>query len=386
MFGVEDGGNVHLYTVAADGSAEPELLVGGERAIAGLRPRRRRARLHREHAHASARALRRRRRKQADERRRRVHRRLRARRAGAVHGGLADGTEVDAWLVRPPGFEEGKSYPTLLTIHGGPFSQYGTGFFDEVQVYCGRRLRGALLEPARRLGLLRGVGTRDPRPARRRRHRLGPRRLRGSDGRRRHGAREVPVPRRRPARRARRLVRRLHDVVDHRPHEALQGGALGARRQQPHRACSARATSAGSSSASSAAQMWENMDEYLGCRRRRTREDIETPVLVLHSENDLRCNIEQGEQLFNLLRLIGKDVEMLRFPAESHELSRSGSPDAPRAAVRGDPRVVRALPLARRLVRHRPAGRCRRSAARPGPGRRRRRRVTRTGRGRARRS
>ena len=49
----------------------------------------------------------------------------------------ADGTEVDAWLVRPPDFDEGKRYPVLLTIHGGPFSQYGTGFFDEVQVYAG---------------------------------------------------------------------------------------------------------------------------------------------------------------------------------------------------------------------------------------------------------
>ena len=49
----------------------------------------------------------------------------------------ADGTEVDAWLVRPPGFDEKRGYPVLLTIHGGPFSQYGTGFFDEVQVYAG---------------------------------------------------------------------------------------------------------------------------------------------------------------------------------------------------------------------------------------------------------
>ena len=54
--------------------------------------------------------------------------------------------------------------------------------------------------------------------------------------------------------------------------------------------------------------------------------DIETPVLVVHSENDLRCNVEQGEHLFTLLRLLGKEVEMLRFPAEGHELSRSGSP------------------------------------------------------------
>jgi dipeptidyl aminopeptidase/acylaminoacyl peptidase len=49
-------------------------------------------------------------------------------------------------------------------------------------------------------------------------------------------------------------------------------------------------------------------------------------VLVLHSENDLRCNIEQGELLFNMLRVMGKDVEMVRFPAESHGLSRGGSP------------------------------------------------------------
>ena len=49
-------------------------------------------------------------------------------------------------------------------------------------------------------------------------------------------------------------------------------------------------------------------------------------MLVLHSEEDLRCSIEQGEHLFNLLRLLGKEVEMVRFPRESHELSRSGSP------------------------------------------------------------
>jgi len=54
--------------------------------------------------------------------------------------------------------------------------------------------------------------------------------------------------------------------------------------------------------------------------------DIETPLLIVHSENDLRCNIEQGEHLFTLLRLQGNDVEMLRFPGEGHELSRSGSP------------------------------------------------------------
>ena len=39
--------------------------------------------------------------------------------------------------MRPAGLEEGKRYPVLLNIHGGPFTQYGNRFFDEFQVYAG---------------------------------------------------------------------------------------------------------------------------------------------------------------------------------------------------------------------------------------------------------
>jgi dipeptidyl aminopeptidase/acylaminoacyl peptidase len=53
---------------------------------------------------------------------------------------------------------------------------------------------------------------------------------------------------------------------------------------------------------------------------------IETPLLILHSESDLRCNIEQAEQLFTTLRLLKRDVELVRFPADGHELTRSGNP------------------------------------------------------------
>lgn len=53
---------------------------------------------------------------------------------------------------------------------------------------------------------------------------------------------------------------------------------------------------------------------------------IITPTLVIHSENDWRCPIEQGEQLFAMLRRHGVEAELLRFPDEGHELWRSGSP------------------------------------------------------------
>ena len=49
-------------------------------------------------------------------------------------------------------------------------------------------------------------------------------------------------------------------------------------------------------------------------------------MLIIHSENDLRCPICQAEELFMALRLLGKDVTFYRFPGEGHELSRSGSP------------------------------------------------------------
>ena len=69
-----------------------------------------------------------------------------------------DGSEVEAWIARPAGFEEGKRYPVLLNIHGGPFTQYGNGFFDETQVYAGARLRRRVLEPARLVRATRRSG------------------------------------------------------------------------------------------------------------------------------------------------------------------------------------------------------------------------------------
>jgi dipeptidyl aminopeptidase/acylaminoacyl peptidase len=53
---------------------------------------------------------------------------------------------------------------------------------------------------------------------------------------------------------------------------------------------------------------------------------ITTPLLILHSEKDLRCPIEQAEQMYAALAYLGRDVGFVRFPEESHELSRSGTP------------------------------------------------------------
>ncbi len=55
--------------------------------------------------------------------------------------------------------------------------------------------------------------------------------------------------------------------------------------------------------------------------------NVKTPCLIVHSEEDHRCPIEQAEQWFVALKNLGVPTRLVRFPAENHELSRSGRPD-----------------------------------------------------------
>jgi len=340
-FRVEDRGNVHIYTVAADGSSEPELLVGGERSVGlydlvdgvlvytastSTRPHELYVWLQASAAEPPTRG------RSAggdDERITSVCDDFVAGRELAeperYTAVSADGTEVDAWLVRPPGFDEGRRYPVLLTIHGGPFTQYETGFFDEVQVYAGAGYCVLYSNPRGGSGYSEEWG----------------RAIRGPGGGAGPGWGTIDYE-------------DLMGVVD----TALErfpfldperlgvlGGSYGGfmtswivghtnrfRAALSERAVNHLVSAFGSSDVfwiferQFGGPMWEHVDDWLRMSPATYAREIETPVLVVHSENDLRCNVEQGEHLFTLLRLLGKDVEMLRFPGESHELSRSGSP------------------------------------------------------------
>jgi dipeptidyl aminopeptidase/acylaminoacyl peptidase len=323
-FGVEDSGNVHLYTVAADGSGEPELLLGGEQST-GLFDLRDGVLVYTASTYGRPPEL------FAGDGKRITSvcddfvagRDLAdVERFTAVSG---DGTEVDAWLVRPPGFEEGSRYPVLLTIHGGPFSQYGTGFFDEVQVYAGAGYCVLFSNP-------RGGSGHSEAWARAIR---GP----GNDAGPGWGSVDYED-----------LMGVVDTALERFPfldadRLGVLGGSYGGymtswivghtkrfKAALSERAVNHLVSAFGSSDLfwiferQFGGPMWEHLDEWLGMSPATYAREIETPLLVVHSENDLRCNIEQGEHLFTLLRLLGKEVEMLRFPAEGHELSRSGSP------------------------------------------------------------
>ncbi|HZT85864.1 MAG TPA: S9 family peptidase [Gaiellaceae bacterium] len=323
-FAVEDGGNVHLYAVAADGSGTPELLVGGEQ-VTGLYDVVDGVVAYTASTHARPHELF----GGAGKRLTSVcHDFVGGRRLAGVErftAVSADGTEVDAWLVRPPGIDEGRRHPVLLMIHGGPFTQYGTGFFDEVQVYAGAGYCVLFSNPRGGSGRSEEWG----------------RAIRGPGGGAGPGW-------------GTRDYEDLMGVVD----TALErfpfldaerlgvlGGSYGGFMTSwivghtnrfsaalSERAVNHLVSAFGSSDVfwvferQFGGPMWEHVDEWLRMSPATYARDIETPLLVVHSENDLRCNVEQGEHLFTLLRLLGKEVEMLRFPAEGHELSRSGSP------------------------------------------------------------
>jgi dipeptidyl aminopeptidase/acylaminoacyl peptidase len=74
------------------------------------------------------------------------------------------------------------------------------------------------------------------------------------------------------------------------------------------------------------ASVVDEPDEFLRMSPISYVRDVHTPLLILHSDGDLRCPVEQAEQLFVALRTLGREVEFVRFPGEGHEMSRSGAP------------------------------------------------------------
>ncbi len=322
LFVLEDRGNNHLYRVQSDGVGVPEPLVGGESWVTGYDANGGRV-VHTATTLASPAEL------YAGERRltevtrpfTESHELAEPERFTAVS---ADGTEVEAWIMRPVDFEPGRRFPVLLNVHGGPFSQYGSKFFDEFQVYAGAGYAVLYSNP------------------------------RGSSGYSEEWGRAIRGPIDEGPGWGTVDYEDLMAAVD----EALQrfdfcdperlgvlGGSYGGymtswivgHTDRFHAACSERACNnfvieSGSSDIGWAfkgyvgAHWFEAPDVYRRISPTTYAEEMTTPLLILHSDEDLRCPIANAEELFAILRLLKREVEFVRFPAESHELSRSGSP------------------------------------------------------------
>ena len=74
------------------------------------------------------------------------------------------------------------------------------------------------------------------------------------------------------------------------------------------------------------ARPWESPDKALERSPITYAPNVETPVLLMHGEDDYRCPIGQSEEYFVALKRLGKEVEFVRFPASSHGFMRGGHP------------------------------------------------------------
>jgi dipeptidyl aminopeptidase/acylaminoacyl peptidase len=224
----------------------------------------------------------------------------------------SDGYPVHGWVATPQG--EGP-FPVLLQIHGGPYASYGVHVFDETQVLVdagyavvygnprgsagygrahGRSIRGRMGtdDLADVLDLLDGAVAADPRLDGTRVGIMG-----GSYGG---------------------YLTAWTIAHDHRFAGAIvERGFL-----DPD-------AFAGTSDIGSFFGA-----EYVGTDPERVRAQspaavvahVRTPTFVIHSENDLRCPLDQATRYYYALRSQGTPAELLVFPGEDHELSRAGRP------------------------------------------------------------
>ena len=229
------------------------------------------------------------------------------------------GFVVDGWLMKPAGWTEGGRFPGLLNIHGGPHAQYSWAFFDEVQVQAGAGYGVIYLNPRGS----QGYGEAFTRAV------VGD--WGGGD------FADVMAGLDEALRRAPWIDPRRLGVLGGSYGGFLTSWTVG-HTDRFRAACSERAVNYHPSMFGTSdighlfneveigGLPWEKPEVYTERSPLTHAKNIHTPLLIIHSEDDLRCPIEQAEQLFVTLKKQRKEAVLVRFPDENHELSRSGRP------------------------------------------------------------
>lgn len=231
--------------------------------------------------------------------------------------------QVDGWYLPPVGSRssaaEAASHPAVLEIHGGPMGQYGSGFFFEFQLLAAAGYGVVYTNPRGSLGygaeFCRSIradwGNRDYADlmagldeALRRYPAIDPGRLGVAGGS--YGGFMVNwiighTDRFKAAITMRSVVNRM---------SAMGTSDLGFRRVAQF----------------GGKLWWEELEPYLHQSPLMWASNVRTPLLIEQQENDLRCPIEQAEQLYAALKLLRREVRFVRYPGESHGMSRNGKP------------------------------------------------------------
>lgn len=223
-----------------------------------------------------------------------------------------DGYPVHGWVLVPEG--EGP-HPVLLNIHGGPYAQYGWGYFDEAQVFLEAGYAVLMCNPRGAAGygqehgrvIKEAMGTVDMQDV-----------LAFLEG-----------------------AVAKYDGLDG-DRMGVMGGSYGgyltawliANDHRFQGAIVERGFLDPESFIGSSDIGWFFSEAYTGTDPEKVRaqspyahvDKVRTPTFVIHSEEDLRCPLEQAQRYYTALKRHGVETEMLIFPGETHELSRSGTP------------------------------------------------------------
>ena len=229
-----------------------------------------------------------------------------------------DGTTVNGWIMKPAKFVEGEKYPLIVEVHGGPHTLYANTFFHEMQLLAAQGYGVFYVNP------------------------------RGS-----HGYSQSFVD----------AVRGDYGGVDYEDIIAgvdyalesyswidetrlgITGGSYGGfmtnwvvghtnrfKAAVTQRSISNWISFYGVSDIGYYFTEWQmladmqDIDKLWHHSPLKYAANVETPLLILHSERDFRCPIEQAEQFYITLKRMGKEVGLVRFPESDHNLSRTGIP------------------------------------------------------------
>lgn len=233
-----------------------------------------------------------------------------------------DGTQVHTWVLKPVDYLAPKRYPAVLEIHGGPHAQYGWTLFHEFQVLAAQGYVVVYSNP------------------------------RGSKG---YGEAHCAAIRGDWGNKDWEDVQAVTRFVQHLPYVhpgqmGVMGGSYGgymtnwvightkAFRAAITDRCVSNMVSMGGSSDFPFNKdgyfkgiCWGDLEQIRELWRQSPLayfEGVTTPTLIIHSEGDLRCNVEQAEQVFTALQMQGVESRFVRYPPNTfHGMSRNGPPD-----------------------------------------------------------
>ena len=309
-----DGGSVHLYRMRA--GHPPELVVGGERSVEGFdvcgdsvafvamdaaHPEELYLTSGREKAVTSLNAG--------------VREKVRIVEPRHVTFRATDGEEVEGWVMLPD--SKGR-VPGVLYVHGGPKTAFGHAYMHEFQAFAGAGYAVIYFNP------------------------------RGSDGysekfadiRGRYGTRDFDD-----------LMEGLDYVLGKFPQVdgdrlAIAGGSYGGfmtnwaightkrfKAAVTDRSIASWISFWGTSDIGPyftedqiGGDPWSSEAKLLGDSPLKYVPNVETPLMIVHSMEDLRCWMVEGLEFFTALKRHGKEAELVLFPEENHDLSRTGKP------------------------------------------------------------